>query len=368
MKILIIRLSAMGDTIHTLPVAATFKRNLPGAELSWLVEPLSEPLLRNNPAIDKVYVLRKQQWLKSLLTTTGGRRSGACEAWKLVQDLRAQEFDIALDLQGLFKSAIFLSLSNARRKIGLSDTREGARLFIKEVVDVGDWFSADVHIVDRSLTVANYVIETITHSKAHTNVVEFPLPPPPVKSVQLAQGVWSSRRSDSQPYRVVVIAGGTWPTKLWAPQNWCELMVQMSKRNPLELCLIGSSRENDTNSYIESVLTTQVPKIKVTNLTGQTELLDLTAIFESSDLVVGADTGPLHLAAATGHPVVVGVYGSTPRVRNGPYGAQCHTVALDLWCQPCSSKKCPLGTTACLKELPVDAVLQAVDQAVQSRV
>jgi lipopolysaccharide heptosyltransferase I len=364
MKILIIRLSAIGDTIHSLPVAAALKRNLPGLELSWLVEPLSEPLLRNNPAVDKVYVLRKQEWLSNLFTTTGGKPNGAIEFFKLVQELRAQKFDIALDLQGLFKSAVFLGLSNATRSIGLSDTREGASFFIKEAVDVGDWFAPDIHIVDRSLAVADYIIESVQSNKAHTNVVEFPLPAPPAESTQLANKVWETIAAGNDKIRnVVLIPGSTWVTKLWAPNKWCELVAQISKGQTLQLCLVGTALEHEANSFIESTLKTSAPQIRVINLTGQTGLLDLVALFNRCDLVIGADTGPLHLAAATGHPIVVGVYGSSPRVRNGPYGPHCHTVALDLWCQPCSQKECPLGTLDCLKQLPVDTVLQAVKAA-----
>jgi lipopolysaccharide heptosyltransferase I len=376
MKILIIRLSAMGDTIHTLPVAASLKRNLPGLELSWLVEPLSAPLLKNNPAVDKVYVLHKQEWLRNLFTKNGGnggKPNGLAEVYKLIQELRSQKFDIAVDLQGLFKSAVFLGLCGAARKLGLSDTREGARLFIKEVVEVGDWFGTDVHIVDRGLSVANYIIQTTAPTAAHTKEAEFPLPAPTAESVLLAEKVWGGSGASAgtqasapkgQLQNVVLIPGATWATKLWAAEKWCKLATQLAKEKGLQkICLIGTSLERETNSFIEVKLKSTVPALQVINLTGQTSLLDLIALFQRTDLVIGADTGPLHLAAAIGHPIVVGVYGSSPRVRNGPYGIKCHTAALDLWCQPCSQKQCPLGTIDCLKQLPVSAVQLVVEQA-----
>jgi len=103
---------------------------------------------------------------------------------------------------------------------------------------------------------------------------------------------------------------------------------------------------------------------RVANLTGRTSILDLIALFKMADLVIGADTGPLHIAAATGKPKVVGIFGSTPDKRNGPYGQQCRTIALALSCQPCFTKICPLGTTACLKDMSDQYVFDRLTEMV----
>jgi ADP-heptose:LPS heptosyltransferase len=106
---------------------------------------------------------------------------------------------------------------------------------------------------------------------------------------------------------------------------------------------------------------------RMINLTGKTEIKDLLALFQMTDIVVGADTGPLHLAAAVGKSKVLGIFGSTPVKRNGPYGANSATLSLNLECQPCFQKECPLGTLACLHELSPNVAFEQVMRLVNQK-
>jgi len=98
----------------------------------------------------------------------------------------------------------------------------------------------------------------------------------------------------------------------------------------------------------------------VLNLTGKTDLLELIALFDLADLVIGADSGPIHLASAVGKSKVIGILGSTPQKRNGPYGKNSYVIALNLDCQPCFKKECPLHTLACLKDLSAQQVYDEI--------
>jgi len=387
LKILIIRLSAIGDTVHCLPVAAAIKRAIPGAQVAWLVEPASAPLLINNPAVDRVFVLPKKRWTNGL-TRPWLWPKLLTEALAFWSEIRASQFDVALDLQGLLKSAVCALWSGAKRRIGFAHTREGAEKLLTDRLDAGDCFALDRHVVDLNLRLVRYLLSLpgIAQPEPATASVpaveaqppaepgagagpappaqledrqltaEFPLPPPPAESVQKisrALGLPEDREPTpnvSMVRNVVLIPGTTWSSKIWPTESWCqlaELIAGMSFR----VILVGAAGEAEGNARIASWLYRQCPGAMVLDLTEKTDLLDLIALFQRSDLVVGADTGPLHLAAAVGRPRIVGIYGSTPTGRNGPYGPQCRTVSLGLWCQPCFEKVCPLSTTACLKEL-----------------
>ena len=156
---------------------------------------------------------------------------------------------------------------------------------------------------------------------------------------------------------VILIPGTTWESKIWPLEHWLGLSEKLIDQLQSKLILVGGKSEVSTNAKLADQLRRSGRK-NVVDLTGQTSLLELQALFLQSDLVVGADTGPLHLAAATNHPKVVGVYGSTPAGRNGPYGDKCLTVFLGLACQPCFEKVCPLGTKACLIDMTPDYVFQ----------
>ncbi len=176
-----------------------------------------------------------------------------------------------------------------------------------------------------------------------------------------------SPAAPESPRQVVLIPGTTWSTKIWPSNKWIELAVQLIDRFGSRLILVGGPSERDTNREIVSQITKIRPAGAILNLTEQTSFLDLIALFRQVDLVIGADTGPVHLSAATGKPSVVGVYGSTPIERLGPYGPQCRTVALNLWCQPCYSKVCPLGTIECLNKLEASTVVSAVLELLSQR-
>ncbi len=167
------------------------------------------------------------------------------------------------------------------------------------------------------------------------------------------------------PINIVLIPGTTWVTKIWPESKWIELGASLFDRYRCQLVLVGGPAEVNSNYAIATGIEAKRPKQLVVNLTGQTTLTDLIAVFRRSALVIGADTGPLHLAAATRAPKVVGVFGSTPAKRNGPYGPQCETVHLSLDCQPCYSKTCRLGTVACLTELEADRVFETAVSLLQ---
>jgi ADP-heptose:LPS heptosyltransferase len=226
---------------------------------------------------------------------------------------------------------------------------------------VGDYFGSQTHVVEHNLKLAEYASRVllgkdtsdISGSPGQSYIYDalrFPLPAPGAESRQKLDTLIGE--SDSQPL-LAFIPGTTWHTKIWPVEKWIELASLCLSQSGSKIVLIGGPSEREMNAQIASKFAEGV-----INLTEKTEIADLIGLFSKTALVVGADTGPLHLAAAVGKAPVVAIFGSTPASRNGPYGAQCSSVSLKLECQPCFEKVCPIKTLACLKELAAETVFQ----------
>jgi heptosyltransferase-1 len=341
-------------------VASYLKETIPGARITWLVEPPFEPLVANNPAIDRVLVFPKKKWVAGLRNpgAWGETASGVASFRKT---LKASGFQVALDLQGLLKSALLAVASGAPRRFGFRGTREGADRLLTDAIDIGDYFGFNQHVISLNLRLARQMCHRLGYAPAEPpdftpeGRLHFPLPEIPQESLDRAEN-WLAGHG-SAPL-AVLIPGTTWDTKIWPPAQWSQLAQKLATEGGYRIAVVGAVAETATNTFIDGELTKL--GIKALNLTGLTSLPDLIALFRRARLVVGADTGPMHLAAAVNEPLVVGVYGATPIGRNGPFGLHTHAVSLKVTCQPCYEKKCPLGTIACLKDLPAATVYQEI--------
>lgn len=384
MKILIVRLSAIGDVIHGLPAAALLKRRLPGCSITWVTEPAAADLLRGNPAVDNVVLFEGKQWLRQC---SGIRdvRNMTIKASSFRDELRSAHFDLAVDMQGLFKSALICGVSGAPIRVGFAGTREFAEHFVTHRLDVGDYFGYSNHVVDLNLRLAEYAADVAcgattdqrrvardvgVNAAQNASNFSFPLPAPSADSFNKVEALLSAppemasvptKENGNGNGLYVLIPGTTWSSKIWPRREWVKLAAALIERHRAHIALVGGPSEVSENEKIAFELAS-IPGARVSDLTSKTTLLDLIGIFKTAKLVIGGDTGPLHLAAATGVPKVIGIYGSTPWQRNGPYGAVSKTVALKLECQPCFRKVCPLSTTACLNELSAETVFEQVSQ------
>jgi heptosyltransferase-1 len=418
LNILIVKLSAIGDVIHCLPVAAELKASLPDAKICWLVEAGSADLLLNNPCVDEVIVFQSKNWVKK-----GGNPANwfaiGDEAQTFFSNLRKRKFDAVLEMQGLLKSSLVAYVTGAPIRIGFADTREFADRLLTHKVNVGDYFGHYVPVVELNLQIAYALIRLLGHEPA-MQIPEFYLPPPGVAQVEKVERLFApllvsprvaedATRKDIQndvshgagsveqkmgvnmhirnmlaesaetpnlptgdnlasaslstisDHRIVcaIIPGTTWITKIWPEERWVELCRMLSETLKFQLVLIGSKAERKINSRLAESLE-RSGLTDFIDLTGETSLLELVSVFEHCDVVVGGDTGPLHLAAAIGKPKILGIYGSTPSKRNGPYGKQCVSLSLKKWCQPCYSKTCALKTVECLTDLSTQSVFEAI--------
>jgi heptosyltransferase I len=338
MRILIVKLGAIGDVVHTLPALAALRRAMPSAHLAWVVERGgAAKLLQDNPAIDELIEVDTRGWRKDLL---GNQTRTAIKS--SLSKLRG--FDVALDFQGLLKSGMMAWLSRAPRRIGFDKQalREPASAYLlTERVTVDD----DDHIIKKNLQLVAHL------GVAIDGAYKFPL------GISLTEKQFAEQQISARGGNVAIInPGGGWPTKLWNVAGFAEIADRLwDAYGWRSVVTYGPGEEALANSVIAH------------SRSGAVESLDSTlkqffALAEQAKLFIGGDTGPLHLAAAAGTPIV-GIYGPTPARRNGPFAAADVIVErFDLDCRvDCFRRSCI--HTSCMK-IPVETVWQKVMQRI----
>ena len=329
-KILLIKPSAIGDVVHTLPVLKRVRRRWPGAHIAWLVTPACAGLLESHPLLDEVILFDRRGfgrgWKspRSLLGLTS-----------FTVDLRRAKFDLVLDLQGLFRSGWFAWQTRAPVRVGFRNAREFAPLFYTHRVDVGD---DDQHAVERYLKLARAV-------GCDGEQVEFDFAVTDEDRASVRQKVGHER-----PY-AVLLPGTNWQTKRWPVERFTALAWALRERLGLESVVAGGPSEVALGEQVGAL-----------NLAGQTSLRELVALLERARLVVANDSGPMHIAAALGRPLVT-VFGPTNPVRTGPYGRLDSVVRLDLPCSPCYSRTC--SHQSCLQWLGIEFVVQLAQSQIE---
>jgi len=296
-NILIIKPSALGDIVLALPALSALRRNFPKAKISWLVKPEFAPLLENHPHLDEIIpfdrVLLSKAWFSPLAFRS---------LLLLIRQLRQSGFDALVDLQGLFRTASLGWLSGCKKRFGMANARELAILFYTSTVPLSsEW----IHVVDHYLK----IVQAMGASDLH---VEFLLPRNHSAENSVA-ALLKSHSIETNDY-VVFVPGSTDPYKRWPTDRFAILADRISSQFHLPIIATGSAFESDTIERLRSLAET-----RIINLAGRTSLAELVALLRSAKLVVSNDTGPGHIAAALGTPLVMMYSWSNP-ARIAPYG------------------------------------------------
>lgn len=340
-RILILKPSSLGDVVQALPVLRLLKRQLPEAQIYWWIARDLQPLLERDPDLTGCLIFDRR---------AGFSAAGLRSFWKSLRDARELRFDWVIDLQALARSAIFAWLVDAAFSIGLADTREGAPALYDVAVRRP---AGPAHAVDWYLAVVRAL--------GLRSDLEFEwLPPRPELAALVAQK-WAphgSRRS------VALVPGARWPNKHWPARRWVELAGRLTANDPsLHVLVLGAA----SDEALGAVIAAARPG-RVRNLCGQTILPALIEIIRGCAAMVTNDTGPMHVAAVLGIPVI-GLFGPTDPSRTGPYGQENLAVRHPLECAPCLRPTCSRKTFAeCLELIDVDRVVQEVQLRLQAAV
>jgi len=345
MNILIVKLSALGDVVQTIPAFEALRNHYSSAHISWLVEEEVASLLQYYPGLDEVMVCRRRSWLKELRNPLLWPKV-CLDILRFCGSLRQRYYDVIIDLQGLLKSAIWVGLARGGRKIGFDRTREGSWRFLNERLPPYD---PDRHALARYLDVTRYLGASVDSVRVHD--------PWTLSEEDLMRRRLSQITPNSSPPLVVCHPISRWPTKLWPEANFTRLAVELVKRLQATVVFTGSRQDRDTIARI--IEGAGVGGLY--NWAGTTNLRELAYVCKHATVVVSTDSGPMHLAAVLGTPVVA-LFGPTAPWRTGPYGAAHRVLRADRDCSPCFKKSC--DTVECMTALKVEDVFQAVVEQV----
>ena len=328
MKFLIIKLSSLGDVIHTLPIVYKLRQNYPHAQIDWLVGEKGYELLSLISEINNVYLLN----LKNVFL------------------IQKQNYDYVIDAQGLFKSAFLSRLSFGKTIIGFKNTREFGDLFYNKKINAGNLFKTDNHIVDLNLK----LISDLTSD--NNGVTKFLIP-----KILKPHNEYILQVTSNKNRKIVLFPSTTWESKLWNMDYWFELISKISNDFQIYVC----ASKSDLYFIKPLIDKLDSEEINYINLVGKTKIRDLIYLIQNVDLVIGLDSAGLHLTSAIkndfGFPNVVGIFGPTSPKRSGPYGSIEKTLCLsDMECIACRKKQCPLGHHKCMKDISSFDVMKKV--------
>ncbi|WP_378950867.1 lipopolysaccharide heptosyltransferase II [Pelosinus sp. sgz500959] len=331
-NILIVKLSAIGDVIHALPVAHALKKKYPNSRITWVVEKPAYDLLTNNPDIDEIIIFDKPKFKSIAGLLTNG--------YTFAKELKACQFDLAIDLQGLFKSAAISYLSGATQRLVYCNARELSHFIGQRICGEHE----QGHVVERYLDVAR-------HLNCKIDEVVFPLY---ITELEAKKTVMIANHAGlrlENPY-IVLAPGTNWPSKCWPTTHFAELVDKLYDCNLIPVIVGGP---NDQRLAQEIIANTKVPPI---DLTGKTTMKQLAYLIKGSQTFIGGDTGPMHLAVAVGAKVVT-LFGPTDPKRNGPYGKGHQIVLAPVPCQGCWKKVCPKDED-CMSTIHPDRVFESI--------
>lgn len=283
-RFLVLRMSALGDIVHTLPAVSALRESFPKARIDWLVDQKWAPILDGNPSIDNVLAVDRRSW----------RAVG-----KAVRRMRNNHYTVTLDFQSLYRSSLFGWLSGAPKRLGFDaeySRESGAAFFYTDVVS-----PRRSHKVEHNL-------ELVEAAGARTDGVRFPLPAVPDASAEVERILAGKGVGDC----FVISPGGGWGSKCWQAERYGELHRALTEKYGWRGVVSFGPGERELAERVRAAAGSPEPVVEMF------DLRQLIALLGRAKFLVAGDTGPLHLASALGTPVV-GLYGPTDPSRNGPY-------------------------------------------------
>ncbi len=291
-RILLIRPSALGDVCRTVPVLASLRRAYPDARIDWLVRDSFADAVRHHPALTRVVPFARSQMGAQL------RRGRMGLAARFLHDLRAGDYDLVIDCQGLLRSGLFAWATRAAVRIGPADAREGAPWFYTHRVRIPQ---AQIHTVDRMLALLEDLgIEPVRDMRLYTSPQD---------------RAWAHEACDGRT-PVVLAPTSAWPAKRWPCERFCVVARELARRHPVAIVSAPDER-----GQIAPLLDLAASHKHLIDLAGRTTVGQLMALIERASLVIANDSAAVHMGVGLGRPLIA-LYGPTDTRRVGPYGRE----------------------------------------------
>jgi lipopolysaccharide heptosyltransferase I len=314
---LIIRLSSLGDIIHTLPAFALLRKNFPKSKISWIVENKGEEILKFVSGIDKIIKINSFKWRKNFFHIS---------TWKEAIQFRKKiknNFNVAFDFQGLIKSGIIAYLSKSKQRFGFNKKN------LKEPIS-SYFYTHSLNELDENLHVIRKNIKLLELIGIKEEKIEFPIKIPS-ELIFSIEKILKDIGYDFGKKLVLINIGGGWETKRWDIDNFIKLAKWLKGENTFPLFLWGTKNEKELAS--KGCKEANLPLLPFLSIP------ELMAIILKSSLLISGDSFPLHFASANFIPVV-GIFGPTNPERNGPIQAHDRVIFNKISCSFCYKKKC----------------------------
>jgi 3-deoxy-D-manno-octulosonic-acid transferase/heptosyltransferase-1 len=365
-KILLIKLSAVGDVVHTFPVLNKLRRRYPAAQIDWLVSSPIAEFLSPHPAINDILEFAREEW------TRPWRLTPLANSARLATRLRAAGYDLVLDLQGQLRSGLCARATRAPVRIGFGKPLarrweemsrklpDEARKHAWQGAREGSWLaythyiplpSLEVHAVDRYLAVGPML-------GLDDGAADFSFPIPRAAADRIDALLHDHGIANA---KLVALAPGTvWETKQWRREGFAAVARNFLQKG-LAVTLVGSARERALGDEVAALAPGTI------NLAGETTLPELAALIRRSAIAVTNDSGPMHLAVALGRPVV-SIFGPTYPVWAGPYRRADVVLQADIPCSPCYLRQLSRCRYAhdCMREVTAEAVVERAESVLRN--
>lgn len=344
-KILILRLSAVGDVIRTLPAVKALKQQAPTSSITWIVEEPSHAFLESQPEIDTVILFPRRRWTKGIRSfATVWRTLG--EMWGFIAALRKREFDVVLDFHGILKSGLLSFLSGSRKRVGYdrSSTKEGNFLFSNVKVGLP---KEKISRFERNFALLRGLGLEVRDCQYRLDI-------PPADQEYVTSFFHSSGTRLKRPL-ISIHAGTSTKTlfKRWPPDQYARLADRLVRELSATVLFTWGTDELE---WVEGIRR----RMEESSLLGpRTEsLTQLAEVYRHCDLYIGGDTGPMHIASLMGTPVVA-IYGPTDPIENKPFGNHVQ-IRKEVGCNPCHDYSCE--ELLCIKAISSDEVFKATEE------
>ncbi len=325
-KILIVKPSAFGDIVHTLPFLNALKRGYPNSQIDWVVAEGLHKFLEGHSMINRLWVIKKDRWKR-----LNYLKESFTEIKELVACLRKERYDVAVDLSGILRSGLITFASGARIKLGFEESDEGSHFFYSHKIK-GDM---TIHAVDRYLKLAKAL-------GCPTDVIAYPFAPFDENPEILNEL--------PKEYAVISPSAGK-PANQWHASRFGELASML----PFPSVVISGSSRSDI-AAAQTVV--EHSKGRAVSIAGRTGLKDLIPVISKAEYFITNDTGPMHVAAAVNVPVFA-IFGPANPVRTGPYGDIHTVIQKKLPCSPCYRWK-PCSHWSCMNDITSAEVFNAI--------
>jgi lipopolysaccharide heptosyltransferase II len=341
LKILILKPSSLGDVIQALPVLRLLKLHFPRSQIFWWLDASLAPLLEGDPDLAGIVRFERKRW---------GKPRYWPEMLRSIQWLRAENFDLVIDLQCLARSAAFAWLTRGKLLVGLDEVREGARLFYDVAVPRKSFFT---HAVDWYLAVLPQLGVPV-----HKNFQWLPGRPDIAAEVERKWFGENSKFKIQNSKLILLQPGARWNNKRWPAEHFARLVSLLANKFPdARFAILGGGDDKNLGEIIS-----RAAPGRCLNLCGATSLPEMIECVRRGSLMITNDTGPMHVAAALDIPLI-GLFGPTEPSRTGPHGQLENILRLDLPCSPCLSAHCTWkNPVECLTAISPTMVFELAQQ------